>query len=85
MYYLCGKFALMHLKAYLADSFGKVSRNSRKCTRLATAVGASPYTLYMIALGHKRAGPELAIAIEKATKGEVNRADLRSDLWSAAA
>ena len=41
----------------------------------------SPKTLYMVALGHKKPGPKLAINIEAATDGSVNRSALRPDYW----
>ena len=52
---------------------------------LAESSGCSPATLYMIQLGHKRAGWKLARRIIDATGGAVTDRDLRPDLFGAVA
>lgn len=49
---------------------------------LAKEVGTSPAYLWQVARGWrgKRASPELASAIERATGGEIRAADLRPDI-----
>ncbi len=49
-----------------------------KCERKA-------FTLYLIAKGHRRPSPKLAVAIEKASGGLVHRSSLLPDLWERAA
>ncbi len=71
----------MDLKTYLISKDGRAHRDGNECRRVAKAARYSPYTLYMIALGHKLAEPVRALSIEKATKGAVSRSDLRADLW----
>lgn len=51
---------------------------------LAGRADCSPSTLYMICLGHKAAGPKLAVRIEGATRGSVSRVDLRPDVFGPA-
>jgi DNA-binding transcriptional regulator YdaS (Cro superfamily) len=48
---------------------------------IAERAECSHATLYMIALGHKKAGPMLARAIEQATGGAVSRYVLRPDVF----
>jgi DNA-binding transcriptional regulator YdaS (Cro superfamily) len=73
----------MDLNSYLRS--GGDSVNATRLRDTARKAGTSTKYLYLIALGHKRPGPKIAMAIEKATKGEVTLFDLRSDLWSKAA
>lgn len=61
-----------------------MKRDGDELARIATAAGISPYTLYMIALDHKKASPALATKIETATEGAVLRATLRPDVFGAA-
>lgn len=49
--------------------------------RIAAECGISRTWLSQILSGRKVPGPDLAIAIEKATGGAVTRADLRPDYW----
>lgn len=66
----------MQLADYLRYHDRKVSREGAELVRLAGAVGYSPYTLYMIALGHKRVAPHRAPDIERETKGKVTAAEV---------
>lgn len=49
---------------------------------IARAAGTSLCHLRNICYGQKRAGPELALRIERATAGALPRHRLRPDLWS---
>ena len=49
---------------------------------LLAQTGTTRSYLMAIAYGYKTAGPEIAVAVEQATKGAVTRRDLRDD-WSA--
>lgn len=49
--------------------------------KFAASVGREPDYLAHIANGFKRAGPQLAPLIERATNGAVTRADLRPDIF----
>lgn len=49
-------------------------------TQLAEAVGVRPVYLSQLAGGHGNASAELAIAIEKATSGQVSCEDIRPDV-----
>ncbi|WP_420465586.1 transcriptional regulator [Panacagrimonas sp.] len=51
---------------------------------LASSCESTANYLYLIALGHKKAGHQLAQRIEKATSGQVSRHDLRSDIYGPA-
>jgi len=53
--------------------------------KLAAAVERHEGYLYLVSGGHRRASPELAIAIERESGGAVKRSDLRPDLWERAA
>jgi DNA-binding transcriptional regulator YdaS (Cro superfamily) len=71
----------MKLKAYFEGKDGKVRRDGPELVRVAAAAGCSPYTLYMIALEHKRASATLAKAIEEGTDRRVRRQELRPDIF----
>ena len=49
--------------------------------RLAKRLGTSVAYLSHVAHGHRRAGPDLAKRIERATKKSVTRKELRPDIW----
>lgn len=59
----------------------------KRRNELAAELGKSPDYLWQVATGWKgkRASPELAKDIERVTRGKVNKASLRPDLWSPAA
>lgn len=59
----------------------------KRRNELAAELGKSPDYLWQVAVGWngKRASPELAKEIERATGGKVKKASLRPDLWSPAA
>lgn len=65
----------MDLSTYIADP-------SRR-DALVKTTQANPQYLWQVANSWrgKRASPELAIAIERATKGAVTRSELRPDIW----
>jgi len=63
----------------LKDFLAPLTRAQRAA--FAARCRASVNTLRNIAYGQKRAGPALSVAIDQATGGLVNRADLRPDDW----
>jgi len=63
----------MDLKTYLTKHDTKFTREGAELIRIADVCGVSPYYLFMVAAGHKIAGPELAANIEYATRKKVNR------------
>lgn len=69
----------MHIRQYLHDKDGRLSRDGKTCLRLAERCAISPYYLYMIALGHKTPSFGLAQRIATATKGEVGLTDWRGE------
>jgi DNA-binding transcriptional regulator YdaS (Cro superfamily) len=71
----------MDLKTYLKQKDGKLSKEGSETRRLAEECGVTPYYLYMVALGHKKAGWLLCKAIERETSGVVRRRDLRPDIY----
>lgn len=71
--YLTGKLDVMDLKTYLTKKDTKFTREGAELIRIAGVCGVSPYYLFMVAAGHKVAGPELAANIEYATRKQVNR------------
>lgn len=66
----------MNLADYIRKHDRKISREGVELMRLADAVGYSPYTLYMIARGHKRVAPHRAPDISRETKGKVTVSEL---------
>lgn len=50
--------------------------------QLARKLGISQTTVSHAITGYKRLGPHTAIAIEKRTKGEIRKGDIRPDLWA---
>lgn len=65
----------MDLKTYLTERDGRTSRDGSELNRLAIACRITPSFLYLVALGHKPASPELACNLEHATSGYVDRRD----------
>lgn len=59
------------------------AKNDLTLGDMAGRVGSSPATLSKIETGRQPVSPELAIAIEIDTKGEIKRYELRPDLWDA--
>ncbi|MCE5282536.1 MAG: helix-turn-helix domain-containing protein [Deltaproteobacteria bacterium] len=49
--------------------------------KLTVAVGKDYSHVHAVLRGAVQCGPHLAIAIEKATGGQITRSDLRPDLW----
>ena len=58
-------------------------QNTDKRRELARTLNTSPDWLWQVATGWnaKRASPQLAMRIERATSGQVTRHDLRPDIW----
>lgn len=76
----------MDLKTYLTKHDGRLTREGAELHRVADSCGVSPYYLFMVAAGHKVAGPELAANIEYATHKDVNRREtLPTFPWDAPA
>jgi DNA-binding transcriptional regulator YdaS (Cro superfamily) len=71
----------MILIDYIQQRGGTGTLSCPVVAQLATASKCATTTLYMIAHGHKSAGPRLARRIELATGGAVNRAVLRPDYF----
>lgn len=71
----------MDLRTYCLSNGGTAKRDCPVLARVAERAKCSPATLYMITLGHKRAGPTLAGAIEYGTDGSVTRGELRADYF----
>lgn len=71
----------MNLSDFLKNDEGRVDPAGSLLAKLAKKAGTSPGYLYLIALGHKRAGPELARKIETASEGKVTKESLRPDIW----
>lgn len=69
----------MDIKTYLR------STNPDERNRVAREAGTTVAYLYQIAGGHRTPGPKMALAIERATSGQVTRSELRPDLWEDAA
>lgn len=59
--------------------FVKMKRGEQR--RLANALGISPTWMNLVVSGKRDCSPELALAIEQATNGQVTRAELRPDLF----
>ena len=63
----------MDLKTYLTKHDTRLTREGAELIRVATNCDVSPYYLYMVAAGHKKASAELAANIEYATGKKVSR------------
>ncbi len=73
----------MDIKTYvLSQKGGTCVRGCPILARIAKRATCSADTLYMIALGHKRASAAFAIRLEHATRGAIRREDLRPDLYA---
>lgn len=59
--------------------FSRLSRDEQE--DFARRVQAARDYLYLISLGHKRAGWKLSVRIEEESGGEVTRYSLRSDIF----
>jgi len=71
----------MNLLDYALAQGGTGKPGCQAFVDLARRADCSPDTLYLIALGHKRAGPKLARKIDEASDGQVRREDLRPDVF----
>jgi hypothetical protein len=76
-----GKVAGMDLTQYAIAHGGTGKLSCPVLDQTAARAQCSHRTLYLIAKGHKKAGPHLAARIAVATNYEVPRAVLRPDLW----
>ncbi len=74
----------MNLADHIRSQGGTVLIECPVLASLAAACECSHRTLYMIALGHKQAGPLLAGRIENETAGAVARYELRPDVFGPA-
>ena len=63
----------MDLKSYLIKRDGRLHREGCELRRVAEFCDVSPYYLYMVAMGNKTPGSELAANIEYATRKKGNR------------
>lgn len=63
----------------LQEFFAGQPRGTR--ARIARECGISKTWMSLILSGRRPAGAQLAIMIEKATKGAVNKGDIRPDIW----
>ena len=68
------------LQAYFDSERGNQAALARTM-RARYKIKITPQALSAIASGKRIAGPQLAIQIEEATDGAVNRADLRPDIF----
>lgn len=71
----------MRLTEYIHQSGGTGALSCPVVAQIATDARCSHRTLYMIAKGHKQAGPILARRIECATEGNVTARELRPDYF----
>ncbi|MCB1934145.1 MAG: helix-turn-helix domain-containing protein [Candidatus Accumulibacter sp.] len=56
-------------------------RDRERTEALAAACDTKPIYLRHVALGHSKASPKLAMAIERHTDRQVTAASLRPDIW----
>lgn len=71
----------MDIITYCKNAGGRGTQACHVMAQIASRARCSVGTLYMIARGHKTAGPKIASAIEYATDGAVTRYDLRPDIF----
>lgn len=71
----------MDLRTYIENADGSFGPSAATISRIAESTGSTAPYIYMVALGHKRVGPQMALAIESATGGEVGRSKLRPDIY----
>lgn len=72
----------MNLIDYCTAKGGTATATCPVIAKVAADAGCSPLTLYMIARGHKPAGPILAGRIAHATDNAVSREVLRPDIFA---
>ena len=72
----------MDLLGFFRLEGGSGRPNCQVLTRMAVRIGLSPRTLYLIARGHKLAGPRLCARVEAYTRGAVRREDLRPEIFT---
>lgn len=70
----------MKLYDFLVSHDGAIARNGKALVALANAIGKSPETVYHVAREYRRCTPDMAVAIEDATDGQVMAGELRPDL-----
>jgi hypothetical protein len=75
----------MDLQTYCEKNGGTGKRDCPVLAKVAGDSGYSAETLYMVAKGHKTPGPLMAAALDRATGGGVQRAELRPDVFDAPA
>lgn len=74
----------MDIRAYIEQHGGTAKRDCPILAQLASASDCSTETLYMIALGHKKASALLSGRISRASDGGVTPSDLRPDIFGEA-
>lgn len=74
----------MNLIEFCIAQGGNGTPNCVVLRRMAARIGTAVRTLYMVARGHKLAGPRLCARLEAYTDGAVRREDLRPDIFTAA-
>lgn len=74
----------MNLRSYLESRDGRVLRSGHALVDLAAKAKVSPYYLYMLALGHKRAGWEVAQRLAAASDGAISVQEIRPDVFGQA-
>jgi hypothetical protein len=62
----------MNLRTYVERNGQKLAKAHPELQRLAQAAKLTPYTLYMVALGHKTLGARKAMALSAASDGCVD-------------
>ena len=75
---------MLKLSAMNAKDFLK-EYGTEKASAVAKKAGTSLGYIQCIAYKNRRPSPELAMRLEKASKGIIKRADLRPDIWGPAA
>lgn len=71
----------MNLLTYCTTHGGTGKRGCPVLAHLATDSGYSAGTLYMVARGHKRAGPRLVRRLAEVTAGTIEPSALRADYF----
>jgi hypothetical protein len=71
----------MDLMNYCTTQGGTAKRDCPVLARLAADSGYSPGTLYMVAQGHKSAGPRLVRSLSELTAGVIEPSAMRPDYF----
>ncbi len=79
-----GNVRRMNLTNYATSKGGTGTLKCPVLVSVAQKANCSVGTLYQIALGNKQPSPKLANEIHRATRGRVNRSELRPDVFGPA-